>query len=58
MDTQVKRETDAPRTISLRIAPELYERFTAAAYADHRSIAGEVRHLIEQRVLEHEREAA
>ena len=45
-------------TISLRVSTDLYDRFKLAAEADHRSIAGEVRYLIEQRVEDTERTAA
>ena len=59
MDTQ---EDHAPvvqtTTISLRVSSDLYDRFKVAAEADHRSIAGEVRYLIERRVEEFERAAA
>jgi hypothetical protein len=58
MNTQGKRGNVAHTTISLRVDPDLYERFTKAAAADHRSIAGEVRFLLERRVEEFEREAA
>ena len=57
MKTQEGRADRKPTTISLRVEPGLYEKFTEAAAADHRSIAGEVRFLIEKRVDEYERSA-
>ena len=58
MDTQDQRGKVATKSISLRIPADLYQRFTDAATADHRSIAGEVRYLIETRVIDHEEKAA
>lgn len=59
MKTQDDRASVAPTTtISLRVPTDLYDRFKLAAEADHRSIAGEVRYLIERRVEDTERAAA
>ena len=59
MDTQDDRASvTETTTISLRVSTDLYDRFKLAAEADHRSIAGEVRYLIERRVEDTERTAA
>lgn len=54
MDTQEDRASGEQTTISLRVSSDLYGRFKVAAEQDHRSIAGEVRFLIERRVAEME----
>lgn len=54
MDTKDDRAEARRTTISLRVSSDLYERFKVAAEEDHRSIAGEVRYLIERRVDEME----
>jgi hypothetical protein len=58
MNTQEDRAERKQTTVSLKIPASLYDRFTDAAAADHRSIAGEVRFLIEQCVLDHEAKAS
>jgi len=59
MDTQDDRASvTETTTISLRVSTDLYDRFKLAAEADHRSIAGEVRYLIEQRVEDADKAAA
>jgi len=52
MDTQDDRASGKRTTISLKVSTDLYDRFKIAAEQDHRSVAGEVRFLIEQRVEE------
>lgn len=54
MDTQDDRASGKRTTISLKVSTELYDQFKAAAEQDHRSVAGEVRFLIERRVAEME----
>lgn len=50
-----KGKVPAPQTnVGVRVPRDLYERFGLAAKANHRSLSGEVRHLIEQRVAEFE----
>jgi hypothetical protein len=57
MNTQEDRADVERTTISLRVSTDLYERFKVAAAEDHRSIAGEVRYLIERRVEQLEQAA-
>lgn len=49
MATQV----DSVKHIGIRVSPTLHERFREAARANHRSIEGELKFLIEQRIAEH-----
>lgn len=57
MDTQEARASSKRTTISLKVSTDLYDRFKVAAEQDHRSVAGEVRFLIERRVAEMEEAA-
>lgn len=60
-DMKVKQGT--PNTaeavlIGTRVSPEVKERFAEVARLSSRSVAGELRVLIERRIVEHDREAA
>jgi len=54
----VATQGPALKTVSIRVEPDFYERFNLAAEAAHRTMSGELRHLMAERIAEFERQAA